>query len=185
MGNPEMDNKKVAKAKNLLRLKLEESSVLRNASIVRQPELDLIEYVAFAVLPELTGQAGMISYLIKDKEILSSGQPNHLDRIMSQLMKANKTLDIEHFANLFFKMKVLHNGVVLYKKNGNALLEANNLEIKNFIEPSVKKQYNGLNYRFLFFDTSNFTVSFWDIQVQNNGKTRYSVNLSDPETKLP
>jgi hypothetical protein len=163
-------------AEQRLNRHIESIALLRDASIARLPEIDLAGYFAFSVMPRATGRAGEVTYMVNEQEILSSGQPDHFDRIMKIVMEdENKPpLDVTAFARLFLRMKAIRSGVLLDRPDGHILIQPNQLPSEMFEPPSIRDTPEGVNYRFWLFDTDRYVPVFWDIWVKRDGTTTFS-----------
>jgi hypothetical protein len=163
-------------AEQRLRLHIQPIAWLREASIARLPEVDIAGYFAFSVMPQVTGRAGELTYLVNANEILSSGQPTHFDRVMNILMRdANAPpLDITTFARLFLRMKALRAGIVLASADAHILMDPDQLPPGVFEPPSMHETPEGVNYRFWLFDTDRYLPVFWNVSVKRDGTTTYT-----------
>jgi hypothetical protein len=169
--NDMIQNQSQLTAEQRLKTHIDTIALLKDSIIARLPELDIAGYYAFSVMPKATGRAGEITYMVNDQEILTSGQPDHFDKIMKLVMEDEMSwpLDVKTFAKLFLRMKAIRSGVLLDKPDGHILLKPNQLPPEIFEPPSVRETPEGVNYRFWLFDTDRYLPIFWDIFVKEDG----------------
>ncbi|MEO8414749.1 MAG: hypothetical protein ABI472_13875 [Ginsengibacter sp.] len=166
---------KLSEEEALIRLKkyLADISFFNEASFTLLPELAILDYYVFSVMPKITGRMGEVTYLVNDEEILN-GQPDHFDKLMKKITENKLILSIEIFAKLFFRMEDLRYGVILEKPDGHALIKAQQLPFSIFTPPSRNKTADGVNYKFWFFDTDRLVPVFYDVLVNKQGEIKYT-----------
>lgn len=149
---------------------------LAESDIAHVPDLDVPGWYAFSVLPRSTGLAGEVIYLVGPDEMLTAGTAADFNRIMQQLEVGAKpnVLDIEKFAHLFLRLRVLRHGVLLEKPDGHPLLPAGSLPASKFTPPQYRFDPNGANFKFWVFDTDRLEPVFWNVHVAPDGTTTFS-----------
>lgn len=162
-------------ARDLLQQRVDSISFLKGALVARVPDLDVLDYYAFSVLPS-TGLAGEVLYLVSPKEMLSSGQPDDFDVLMYSLGVGRdpNAIEIDKFAQLFLRFRALRRGTLLKHIDDEILLRPEQLPERRFAPPQIEFGPDGVEYRFWMFDTDKMQPFFWSVRVTPEGETEYS-----------
>lgn len=142
--------------------------------VYRVADLDVADMFAFSVLPEATGMAGEVIYLVGPDEMLSTGRPTQtFDRLMAILGvgAAPDVMDIETFVPLFLHLRALRRGVLLREPDGHPLLRPGQLPAEAFSPPSYEYGEGGARYQFWIFDIDRRRPAFFDVRVEPDGAT--------------
>ncbi|MEW5958057.1 MAG: hypothetical protein AB1801_10060 [Chloroflexota bacterium] len=163
-------------AEERLRQHIAQIPPLQDADVARVPDLDTAGLYAFSVMPQLTGRAGEVIYLLGPTELLTSGQPADFDKLMNRLGVGRKpgVLDVHTFARLFLRMRAIRYGVVLDRPDGHVLLAPEQLPPERFSPPHVDFDADGTCYRFWMFDTDRMEPVFWNVRVNQDGLTTFT-----------
>jgi hypothetical protein len=165
-----------AQARTIIEKHIASIPVLADAEVTPVPDLDVAGLRAFSVLPRLTGEAGEVIYLVGPHEMLTSGNPGDFDSLMARLGggTAAAPFDVQRFAFLFLRLRVLRRGAVLESADGHSLLEPGQLPACRFSPPQVDVDHAGARYRFWVFDTDRMEPVFWDVRVAPGGATTFT-----------
>lgn len=149
---------------------------LLDSDIARVPDLEVAGLYAFSVMPRSIGKAGEVIYLVGPNEMLTAGTPADFDSLMSRLEIGKKAdvLDMETFARLFLRLRVLRHGEILERPDGHALLRPGQLPARKFAPPLYEFDPGGARFRFWVFDTDLMEPVFWDVKVAPNGETTFT-----------
>lgn len=162
-------------ARSYLQRHIDSISFLEGALVAHVPDLDILDYYGFSVLPS-TGLAGEVLYLVGPNELLSSGRPDDFDQLMSQLGVGRdpSAIEIDRFARLFLRFRALRRGTVLKSIDDEILLRPGQLPESRFAPPQVDLGPDGARYSFWMFDTDRMQPFLWNVRVTPEGRTEFS-----------
>jgi hypothetical protein len=151
--------------------------LLADAGVWRVAELDVGDYFAFSVIPEMTGLAGESLYLVSSDDMVLSGQPADFDRLMATLGVGSRAdvLDVKAFAQLFVRVRAVRRGVILDRPDGHPLIQPGQIPDDAFFPPQAEfEEGTGAHFRFWLFDTDRYEAFHFEVDVAPDGSTRFS-----------
>ncbi len=163
-------------ALNIVNERLSKSSLFDGASVAVDSSISVPGYHAISVMPQSTGLAGEVVYMVGKDEVLTCGNKADFAKIMRGLGIGTPSghLPVAEFAHLFLRMCAVRRGVLLEKPDGHVLLKPGQIPAEKFVAPSFEFGESGAKYRFWVFDTAMFTPVYWEVKVAQDGTVDYS-----------
>jgi hypothetical protein len=165
-------------ALEMLTHKIDPIAWFKSAAIARLTEMDVEGFYAFSVIPQNTRKESEVVYMVGKNKILTAGNADDYVWLMDELQIGKKEQAIKYrvFVNLFLRMFVGRQGVILHAIDGHVLLKPGQIPANAFAAPSYLFNETGAHYSFWIFDTAKYVAVHYKVTVQPNGQVQYTFN---------